>query len=294
MKEYETILVIVHNQDDGEIVIQKAAMLAKACGAKLHVGKVVYQGFVDLTVQEVADRQTLKTQILAAEEAFLTDLTDPVREAGLLITSSVVWHKHAFEGILDLAATVSANLIVKSTNFPITEVIRTPQDWNLLRHSPVPVMLVKPMNWQKTPKIVAAVDTSEAQQQDLNLRIAKQAGELSDALSGTLHFAEVFPHVEQWVGPITITIDFKQIRNRLRSEITARLEHLAADCGVNSRGLLIEEGEPEEALQLMMSEHQADVLVLGTVQRKGVTGMLLGNTSEAILHTVNSDVLVVT
>lgn len=293
MKEFETILVVVHGPDDGEIVIAKAASLARGCGAKLHVARVVYEGFVDLSVHEVDDSQALKSYLMESEEAFLEDLIDGIRGEGLTTSSSVIWHKSQWQGILDEQRESGADLVIKSTNFPVDEVIRTPQDWNLLRHSPVPVMLLKPSAWNNEPTIIAAIDVEEAEQRLLNQRIVRQASETSECLGGHLKLLEAYPSVEHWVGPVTVAIDFNQVRAKVRRKVTDRLASLCSDVGVSPEAMLVEEGEPSEAIEREVQGQQADILVMGTNQRSGVQGMLLGNTSEAILHRVNCDVLVV-
>ena len=76
MKNISSILAVVNNKDDGEVVINKARTIAKFSGARLQVLKVVYEGFVDLSIHEVSKSHELKTFLMQAEESFLEDLLD--------------------------------------------------------------------------------------------------------------------------------------------------------------------------------------------------------------------------
>lgn len=46
------------------------------------------------------------------------------------------------------------------------------------------------------------------------------------------------------------------------------------------------------AIEQMMDNTAAEILVMGTVAREGLRGVVMGNTSETILHNTNCDVVV--
>ncbi len=292
MKNINKILAVVSHMDDGEIVIQKALNLAKANNAAIQVVKIIYEGFADLSVHEVEQSQALKLYLMQAEEAFLTDLIDPVLSEGIDIQSSVLWHKYQHQGILDAAAEYAVDLIIKPTNHPLTEIVRTPQDWNLLRHADLPVMLVKPIAWKEEPVIVAAVDVQDTSHHELSERILLTAKAISDNLGGRLKVINAFPSVEHWLGPITVAIDFDKVRQRVRSEIEHLLLKLAERCDVTPQCVHADEGDAAMVIESLVSETRAEILVLGTSRRSGAKGIVLGNTSETILYNVNCDVLV--
>ena len=291
IKNIDKILAVVNHKDDGEIVIQKAMILAKANNASIQVVKIIYEGFVDLSVHEVEQSQALKSYLMQAEEAFLIDLIDPVLAQGIDIGSSVLW-KYQHQGILDAVAEYAMDLIIKPTNHPLTEIVRTPQDWNLLRHADLPVMLVKPIAWKEAPVVVAAVDVQDDNHQELSVRILLTAKAISHNMGGNLKVINAFPSVEHWLGPITVAIDFDKVRQGVRSEIEHLLRKLAEHCDVNPESVHADEGDTAVVIESLVAETQAEILVVGTSQRSGASGIVLGNTSETILYHVNCDVLV--
>jgi nucleotide-binding universal stress UspA family protein len=52
-------------------------------------------------------------------------------------------------------------------------------------------------------------------------------------------------------------------------------------------------GEPAEVLERFVAEHGIDLIVMGTVARAGVPGLLIGNTAEAVVPRVRCSVLTV-
>jgi universal stress protein E len=52
-------------------------------------------------------------------------------------------------------------------------------------------------------------------------------------------------------------------------------------------------GEPEQAIPDYLRDHAIDLVVLGTVSRQGLAGMVTGNTAERVLHELRGSVLAV-
>ncbi len=51
------------------------------------------------------------------------------------------------------------------------------------------------------------------------------------------------------------------------------------------------EGEAEDVILDTVSREEIDLVVMGTVARTDLVGLLVGNTSEAVLNQINSSVL---
>ena len=52
-------------------------------------------------------------------------------------------------------------------------------------------------------------------------------------------------------------------------------------------------GEPEKIIPSLAIERNTNLIVLGTVARTGIVGLVIGNTAERILDTVDCSVLAV-
>lgn len=285
-----TILVVVYEKDDGEIVLEKAHRLAKQTHASLYVLRTVYEEFAELSIHDIETSNELKTYLLQAEEAVLEEMIEPLRQAGVNVESATVWHPRHWQSILEQADDCKAQLIIKGTETQSNGHVRTPTDWNLLRHSPIPVMLVKPINWVDKPVILAALDVTGSEDEELNVKILSHAGQLATALGGEVHAINCYPTVEHWMGPITVVVDFDQVRTTVSKQIAAQVKKLVDKTGITVKQIHAVEGITETGIKKTVAQLGAELLVIGTHHRSGARGIFMGNTSEKILYTVECDV----
>lgn len=293
MIKLDRILAVVRNDDSATPVLAKARDIAVTSGAQVFVAQVIFDTNVETSRHDTATQQEIKMLMMEAAEEWLDD---EVARADLPGNhdSVTLWHKDPFEAILDAAVDCGAQLILKASAQPegFEAVLHAPQDWHLLRHAEVPVMLVKPAAWVKEPVILAAIDALHENQAALNQRILEEAAGLTQILGGSLDIVVAHPFVQPMIGPNTVPVDFDRIRKEAEAEIKETVEHLAASQGVNYRYLHIEEGTTAHAVGRAADQCNAEILVMGTVARTGIRGLLLGNTSETILYRVNCDVAV--
>ena len=52
-------------------------------------------------------------------------------------------------------------------------------------------------------------------------------------------------------------------------------------------------GEPEDVITRFVESHGIDVVVMGTVARTGIAGLVMGNTAERVLRRLRGSVLAV-
>lgn len=289
------ILIAVEQDETAKVLVEKAVTLALAANAEIHVVRVIYNANVDATIHDEDARQQLKSFLMEAEETWLAEFVDDVDKRVKLVESATIWNKNEFQGIIDAAADCQADLIMKASHQPqgIDAVVHTPQDWNLLRRSPVPVMMVKPVAWRPQPVILAALDALHDDQAELNRRIMNEGSQIASILEGQLDLVVAHPFVQPWVGPNTVPIDFHRVQKEVDKEIRRSVQMLTADGEVTYRYLNIVEGPTAGAVGHQAEKSGAEVLVMGTAAREGIRGLVLGNTSEAILYHVQCDVLVI-
>tara|TARA_E500000331_G_scaffold141767_1_gene138338 strand:- start:305 stop:637 length:333 start_codon:yes stop_codon:yes gene_type:complete len=107
--------------------------------------RVIHEGFVDLSIHDAEKRDELHDYLMASSEKWLQELVAPLDWVAVRLTHEVIWFKSEWQAILSAAEAFNADLIIKAAHSREGAVIRTPQDWHLLRHSAMPVMLVKPL-----------------------------------------------------------------------------------------------------------------------------------------------------
>ena len=293
MQPLKNILVVPGDDEQARYVLEKANILADATGARLHVVQVIYEGIAELGASAIDATHELKTLMLQAAESALEDTVAELRARHPDLEAATLWNARHWEGVLHAAERAEADLIVKgaSVHQVFGDIVRTPDDWNLLRHSAIPVMLVKPQAWVKNPTVLCALDPFDDGHEKLSVALLREARALTDVLQGELLLVVAYPLFEPWVGELGAMKSYEDLKNNIELEIRQRVQALVEKAGVPFDRLVADEGQPAQVIGRLVDDTEAELLVIGTHAREGVKGILLGNTSERLLHAVATDVL---
>ena len=80
--------------------------------------------------------------------------------------------------------------------------------------------------------------------------------------------------------------------DNLRKELLPDIESLAKSAGLNSDNVVVEFGRPVETIVDVAAREKADVIILGSHGRHGIS-LLLGSTANGVLHHAKCDVLAI-
>jgi nucleotide-binding universal stress UspA family protein len=172
-------------------------------------------------------------------------------------------------------------------------------DMELLRKCPCPVLLVRHGQPAARPRIACAVDASSEDPgaQALNAKIVGLALLMADCLESeapTLFHAWV-PFAERAVRSHVMDDQFVAYLENARQRAASMLGSVARsfESRLDDRSMALRRGEPEDVIPEFVVSEGIDVLVMGTVARGGIPGMLLGNTAERVLRKLPCSVLTV-
>jgi nucleotide-binding universal stress UspA family protein len=171
----------------------------------------------------------------------------------------------------------------------LKKALLTPADWKLLRHCPTPVLLVKTAGSWKDKVILAAVDVGNAdgEHRHLHSTIIDHGYDIASLAKAHLHVITAHP------SPMLSAADPTfQLKSTIEAKYREQCRAFQAEFDVDDEHLHIEEGPADVLIPFMAHKLQAAVTVIGTVARSGLSGALIGNTAEAVLDTLESDVLV--
>jgi universal stress protein E len=89
--------------------------------------------------------------------------------------------------------------------------------------------------------------------------------------------------------------EFAQVVEDTRRKESAALERLVMSCSERLDGAVLESayGEPEDVISQFVESHGIDVVVMGTVARTGIAGLVMGNTAERVLRRLRGSVFAV-
>ncbi len=295
MQSLKNILVVAAEDEASRYVLEKASILAGSTGARLHVVQVIYEGVAELGAAAIDAAQELKTLILQAAEAALEDRLSNIRSKHPDLEAATLWNSRHWEGVLHAAERAEADLIIKGADVhhKFGDVVRTPDDWNLLRHATIPVMLVKPQAWVESPTLLCALDPFDDEHEKLSVALLREARALTDILQGELTLVVAYPLFEPWVGELGAIKSYEDLKRNIEAEIRDRVQSLVQKAGVSFKRLVADEGQPTQVIGRLVEDTEAELLIIGTHAREGLKGILLGNTSERLLHAVATDVLTV-
>ncbi|MEM9621587.1 MAG: universal stress protein [Pseudomonadota bacterium] len=294
MPKLHNVLLAIQQSDEASEVLEKLQRMIPNTGPQPHVSavRVVYDAMV--SSRHVVDADKLQRYILDAESPYLRDAIDDCNTWIEPIEDHTTWHKVVWQGIVETASQNQADLIIKHiSDADQPRLLHTPDDWNLLRHSPCPVLLTRARPWAARANVVAAVDTFDTEHRELNVRILESAKTMAAQLHATLHIVCVFPLVANWLDQVTSVSSYQHLKAEIEADVINEVTQLCQAQQVMNYELHAREGLAEIAIEQLVEAQQADLLIVGTNARQGISGFVLGNTAEKILSHTTADVLTI-
>lgn len=302
MSDIRKILIAVKNPDARrQPGVEKAIDIARRLGASVElfhaISSPVYLELEPLTGQSVAE---IEREALALRRERLEKIAARGRKTGVKIKSTVEWDFPPHEAIVRRARQASADLIIAECHEGrrLKPWLLHLTDWELLRISHLPVLLLKNTRRWRQPTILAAVDPSHAHAKPakLDAAIVARTRDLTRYLRGSLELMHAnFPtgFTISTGDPATdasmIEAIYEQQKERSRKEFQAFAEK--ARIPRASRHLV--DTDPLFAIPHVARKLGADLVVMGAVSRSGLKRVFIGNTAERVLGALPCDVLVV-
>jgi universal stress protein E len=285
MGQYQRLFLIADPAMRHSAALQRAAALTAASGAALHITAFV-EPFASLPLLDKNVQKQIRESYLQEHREWLADEAGLLRSKGIKVTTEAVWTNETLQEILAHVAEMQPDLLIKDLQHEplLKRAFITPLDWHLLRECPVPVHLVSQVCNLLPRRVVAAVDPSRPEG-GLNQRIVQAANGLALQCDAELHLLHSYDPTPAYLsnvaaGTVTWDGDFvEELRNSLQATFSA----LADDFGVPPERRHFIPGSPISAIADFTVQHRMDVVVMGRVQRKGMS-KLIGSTTEHVLY----------
>jgi nucleotide-binding universal stress UspA family protein len=172
-------------------------------------------------------------------------------------------------------------------------------DMELLRTCPCPVLLARHGRPASHPRVAAAANasTDETVEEALNKKIVELALQVASSLdAGSTTLLHVWkPFAERMIRSHAGDDQFSVYVESARHREAAALSRLAQSFESGGARLqpTLRRGEPADVIPEFVVAEGIDLVVMGTVARAGIAGMLIGNTAERILRRLPCSVLAV-
>jgi universal stress protein E len=244
-------------------------------------------------------RGALENYTRSAHEACLKGLALRLRRRGIRVSVSAEWDHPADEAILREAARVGADLIVVEAHprhHGASSFLRL-TDWELLRRSPVPLLLVKRPAPYRRPNVLAALDPDHTFDKPVRLdaEILAVAATIASALSGSLHavhaYAPVMP--ADTTRGVVSAAKLAATQAQAAASASQKLARATRGSGIPQSRRHVSGRHVPDAIEEVATEIRSSIVVLGAVARSGLKRLLIGNTAERVLDHLSSDILLV-
>ena len=298
MTLFKNILVQVDSQDESHRAFEQAIRLTKANGARLKIVDVVpdfgwpaklvaggYERVVEQLTQTKGDNLKKLAQ-LATDQGIVVSTKLLEGRSSVGIIREVMRDGH------DLVVRASRGLRSRASTFFGTTSTR------LFRKCPCPVLLLRAGSVCDCRRIIAAVDATPADDAHaaLNktiLQLAKSMCEHKDCVIDVVHAWDIYG--ESILKEHMRKDEFEELQRKTEAETERLVDDLLKPfgMGVGHDNVHVIHGDPGRVIPQFVETTAADLLVLGTIARTGVSGLLMGNTAEQILNRIECSVLAV-
>src|SRR5690554_6085728 len=295
MQYINNILVVLDRNETNQPALERGLWLARSVDATVTLLSNTWDAYgAENTTLDEDTREQLKRGLLSRDKQWLNGFVKDVSDVN--IEYDVHWHKHLYEAVLHATESGKYDLVIKSTKkHSLMDRIFTHEDWNLLRHSQAPVLLVESATPWKNNRILASIDATSPDEghQLINDNILTFAERLSDHFDTDLHLVNAYPMVNvafAMVPEVTAPDDLHKYVQDQHEEACGKW---ADKYNISREKVHVKEGAPEIVVSELAQSLETDVVMIGSAGRTGLSGVLIGNTAELLLDKLECDILVI-
>ena len=191
------------------------------------------------------------------------------------------------------------DLVIKAPNSGMGRIQRLfgSIDIRLMRKCPCPVWIVKPSDHKHFARILAAVDPdpNNPYADSLNrliLELATSLAELENSKLDVVHAWEVYGEVALRGGQLPKGA-VARIQEEMREAHEKEMKELLAPYSSIDKTVHLANGDAGDAIIDLAIKNNVDLVVMGTVGRSGIPGLIIGNTAEKVINGIDCSLLAV-
>ncbi len=299
MKRFKNILYHADGAETQSTSLERAFALAQTNDVALTIMDVVAESDLAAEVEQRFDLN-LNTLLRRRRLEWLDSLIEPYRNSAVRIQTQVV-SGTSFIELIRAVQINSYDLLMKASRPPqgLAERLFGSTDMHILRKCPCPVWMDTPDSAHPYKNIVVAVDPIDQVGADLNRLIMDLASSLAEKESAQLHVIHAWRlEGETMLRSGRAKISAAKLQHLLdatEEKHRQKLSELLADYGLttDSPHVNLVKARASEAISSVSTEVNADLIVMGTVGRTGIPGLIIGNTAEDVLQTTKASILAV-
>ncbi len=286
------ILIIADPAGKRQVALERGIALAQQLGAQVLVAGFVYESLGAQGITDKALKEQATKKIIAARKKELQAQVRALKTACMKVDTRVIWEKNIHQWILKQCKQRRYDAVIK-TGHRSEYFMYTSTDWQLLRECRAPVMIVAEKKWRNTRPILAAVDmTSKSRaKRQLNKQVIETAKYYAEAFDCDLHVLHAIH-----LSPVLTELDLIDVEThalQVKESLRKTVDKLSKEHQLDPKQFRMKQGPIEKVITSEAARIRAQLVVMGTVARSGVTAALLGNTAEKVLTHLRTDVLAI-
>lgn len=303
MKRFKKILFVLDRKKNTDVALKRAIKLTEENRAVLTVVGVIERLPSKLKkLLKTGSYSELERAAIEERLKQIQEIIKRVKKRDVKVNVKVLLGKPYIEIIREVMRN-KHDLVMKIVEKEVghRDILFGSDDINLMRKCPSPVWMVKPHRGKKYTRILAAVDPDpyDKQRNELDNMILELATSLARLEQSDLHVVHAWGlYCENILtGPrfrVTkseVTELLQVIRKNHKEWIDELLEKFGST-NFKPKVHLIK-GVPWRIITDIAKKVRAELIVMGTVCRTGLPGILIGNTAETVLRQVDCSVLTV-
>jgi nucleotide-binding universal stress UspA family protein len=295
MNSLEHILVAVDSEQPDSPELQRALAIARYSGASLHIVDVIRD--LNMAARLMPSWQAAHEKLGQEKLTALKALADRYEGQGIT-TSHELLHGEYSQALLKVIEERQIDLLVRSAKGARSAesgAIGATSN-QLLRRAPCALWLTQGEDPSQCQRIVAAIDATpdDAAHAALNRVILSRSLELVEREGCRLDVVYVWN-----------ILDAELLQDRVpKSDLDEMIErnqacHVEAyervlsefDLHASDENVHLIRGEPTQVIPEFCQTHRSDLLVCGTVARRGISGLMIGNTANRMLQKIPCSIL---
>ncbi|MFK7863314.1 MAG: universal stress protein [Pseudohongiellaceae bacterium] len=277
---YKSILVIADQDSDQHAAMQKARSVAYSDDISIFVVAFVEPAVGD-SVDSVGEKNAKMQEAIDSEFSGMGK-----------VSYDVVSTRDIPEFCKVFVLQNDIDLVIK-TGHRTESLFHTPLDYQLVRELKCTVMISTLQKWRAKSRVMVTVDinSKNANQIALNGKVLDWAKDWANCQDCELHVAFCID-IPKALSELDI-ISKEEILVKQEKTVTDKIANFMKDHGVEYESISVDAGNPSRVLPSLANKLKADLVVLGSVGRKGVKGALLGNTAEKVMSKLRTDLAIV-
>jgi nucleotide-binding universal stress UspA family protein len=297
MKRFENILVVCPPGVETTETMKAAERLAERNGARITVFDAVPP--IGITKRRSADYSTddLRRMVEQARSNELAEIA-----AGLSVEPEIVVSTGTlYLEVIRRTIAFEHDLVMMPPDQEqgVPGLWRASNTMHLLRKCPVPVWVYRAADTGTGDVLAAIGPVEEAEPSPLDRKIIELGSSLAALQGGRFHLVHAWGLRGETLlrnGRVSLPVgEVDQLVEDAWDTAHTAVDKLLADTGIPAEDVSIHlsKGDPFPVITELATAINPDVVVMGTLARSGVAGMLIGNTAEKVLGSLDTSVLAV-